>query len=144
MTDILGTLSIELFASVAPLTCHNFLQLVRRGYYNGVAFHRLIRNFMVQGGDPTATGKGGLGWDGGKFRNECSDRGSKAAGLKHTERGLLSMANAGPNTNGSQFFILFQPAAHLDGKHTVFGKVVGGTPTLRAIELEETRDGNKP
>jgi len=108
-----GILNLELHVDVCPRTCDNFLQLVERGYYDNIPFHRLIRNFMLQGGDPTGTGNGGESCWGGKFADEISNK------LRHEGRGVLSMANAGPNTNGSQFFITFKSAAHLDGKHTL-------------------------
>ena len=110
-----GSVLLRLFASKVPLTCDNFIGLCKRGYYDGVGFHRVIANFMIQGGDPTGTGRGGKSIWGGKFRDEI------VRGLRHDKRGVVSMANAGPGTNGSQFFILLAPAQHLDGKHTVFG-----------------------
>ena len=109
-----GTIEIELFPQHAPKTVNNFVFLAREGFYDGVSFHRVISNFVVQGGDPTGTGAGGPGY---KFVDETRNN-----PLKH-ETGMLSMANAGPNTNGSQFFITHSPQPHLDGKHTVFGKV---------------------
>jgi len=119
-----GMIKVELYDQYAPQTVNNFMLLAREGYYDGVAFHRVIANFVIQGGDPTGTGCGGLGY---KFADET--RGNP---LKH-ETGSLSMANAGPNTNGSQFFITHSPQPHLDGKHTVFGKVVAGQEVVDAI-----------
>lgn len=110
-----GDIVVELFAKQAPITVNNFVFLARDGYYDNTTFHRVIPNFMVQGGDPTGTGRGGPGY---KFNDEP---GSLA--LKHDGPGVLSMANAGPNTNGSQFFITHLATPHLDGKHGVFGKV---------------------
>jgi peptidyl-prolyl cis-trans isomerase B (cyclophilin B) len=109
-----GDIDATIFASKVPVTSANFLNLAKRGYYDGVSFHRVIDNFMIQGGDPTGTGRGGPGY---KFADEI-DR-----SLKHTKAGIFSMANAGPNTNGSQFFITHQATPHLDGKHAVFGEV---------------------
>jgi peptidyl-prolyl cis-trans isomerase B (cyclophilin B) len=119
-----GTIQVELYAQHAPHTVNNFIFLAREGYYDGVAFHRVIANFVIQGGDPTGSGRGGPGY---QFADET--RGNP---LKH-ETGSLSMANAGPNTNGSQFFITHAPQPHLDGKHTVFGKVVAGQNVVDAI-----------
>jgi len=119
-----GTIKLELYAQHAPQTVNNFIFLAREGFYDGVVFHRVIANFMIQGGDPTGSGRGGPGY---QFADEF--RGNP---LKH-ETGSLSMANAGPNTNGSQFFITHAPQPHLDGKHTVFGKVVAGQDVVDAI-----------
>jgi peptidyl-prolyl cis-trans isomerase B (cyclophilin B) len=119
-----GTIKVELYAQHAPQTVNNFIFLARAGYYDGVAFHRVIPNFVIQGGDPTGSGCGGPG---DKFADE-----TKGNPLKH-ETGSLSMANAGPNTNGSQFFITHAPQPHLDGKHTVFGRVVAGQEVVNAI-----------
>ena len=110
-----GTIDVNLFASQAPITVNNFVFLARDGFYDGVSFHRVIRDFMIQGGDPTGTGRGGPGY---KWNDEAA-----ALRLKHDSPGTLSMANAGANTNGSQFFITHTPTPHLDGKHAVFGKV---------------------
>jgi peptidyl-prolyl cis-trans isomerase B (cyclophilin B) len=119
-----GDIELELFPQYAPKTVNNFVFLARQGYYDGISFHRVIANFMIQGGDPTGTGRGGPGY---KFEDEF--RGNP---LKH-ETGSLSMANAGPATNGSQFFITHAPQPHLDGKHTVFGKVTKGQDVVDAI-----------
>ena len=111
-----GNIAVELYAEKAPITVANFVNLAQRGYYDGLAFHRVIPNFMVQGGCPEGTGTGGPGY---KFQDECTPA------LKHDRPGILSMANAGPRTNGSQFFITHVPTDWLDGKHTVFGAVLG-------------------
>ncbi len=119
-----GTIRIELHADKAPLTVANFTNLAKRGYYDGLTFHRVIDNFMVQGGDPNGTGSGGPGY---KFEDEIHSE------LKHTGPGILSMANAGPRTNGSQFFITHVETGWLDGKHTVFGKVTEGQDVVNKI-----------
>ncbi|MEI8106569.1 MAG: peptidylprolyl isomerase [Verrucomicrobiota bacterium] len=118
--DIEGTL----FASKVPMTAANFLNLAQRGYYNGVKFHRVIKDFMIQGGDPTGTGSGGPGY---QFPDEIHPD------LKHSKPGLFSMANAGPRTNGSQFFITHVPTPHLNGRHSVFGEVTVGQAVVDAI-----------
>jgi peptidyl-prolyl cis-trans isomerase B (cyclophilin B) len=119
-----GTIELELFAKHAPKTVNNFVFLTREGYYDGVTFHRVIANFMIQGGDPTGTGRGGPGY---RFEDELAGN-----PLTH-ETKVISMANAGPDTNGSQFFITHSPQPHLNGKHTVFGKVVKGQEVVDAI-----------
>ncbi|KAJ1645878.1 cyclophilin peptidyl-prolyl cis-trans isomerase Cyp8 [Coemansia asiatica] len=134
----LGDLNLELHCDKAPRTCFNFINLASSGYYKGVKFHRSIKNFMIQGGDPTGTGKGGESCWGRNFQDEISKK------LKHSARGVLSMANHGPGTNGSQFFILYRPTAHLDGKHTVFGRVVGGLSVLGNMEAVSTDDSDRP
>jgi peptidyl-prolyl cis-trans isomerase B (cyclophilin B) len=121
-----GEIVIDLAARYAPKTVNNFVFLANEGFYNGVVFHRVISNFVIQGGDPTGTGRGGPGYT---FEDEVDP---KKNPLKH-EAGVLSMANAGPNTNGSQFFITHSPQPHLDGKHTVFGKVTSGMDVVNAI-----------
>jgi peptidyl-prolyl cis-trans isomerase B (cyclophilin B) len=121
-----GEFDIQLFAQEAPVTVNNFVFLARDGFYDGVTFHRVIDNFMIQGGDPTGSGRGDPGY---KWDDEQS-----ALNLKHDSAGILSMANAGKNTNGSQFFITHLPTPHLNGKHAVFGKVVGdGQKVVNAI-----------
>ena len=112
-----GPIRVRLFADKAPLTVANFVNLAKKGFYNGLNFHRVIPDFMVQGGCPKGTGTGGPGY---KFEDECRPD------LRHDKPGVLSMANAGPGTNGSQFFITHVPTPWLDGKHTVFGEVIGG------------------
>ena len=120
-----GTIELELSSKDAPKTVNNFVFLAREGFYDGGTFHRVINDFMIQGGDPTGTGRGGPGYS---FEDEVDGN-----PLGH-ERGVISMANAGPNTNGSQFFITHAPQPHLNGKHTVFGKVVNGQDVVDAIE----------
>jgi peptidyl-prolyl cis-trans isomerase B (cyclophilin B) len=119
-----GPIKVELYPDQAPLTVANFVNLARRGFYDGLNFHRVIPDFMVQGGCPQGTGTGGPGY---KFEDEAGN------GIRH-ERGVLSMANAGPNTNGSQFFITHVATPWLDGKHTVFGKVVDGLDVVDAVK----------
>ncbi len=111
-----GTIEIELFHEVAPKTCENFEKLIQKGYYDGIIFHRVIPQFMIQGGDPTGTGMGGQSIWGKPFGDEC------APNVKFDRQGLLAMANAGPGTNGSQFFINVVDNTYLNNKHTVFGK----------------------
>lgn len=120
-----GDIELDLFPEHAPKTVNNFIFLAKEGFYDGISFHRVINNFMIQGGDPTGTGSGGPGY---KFEDET--RGNP---LKH-ETGVISMANAGPNTNGSQFFITHSPQPHLNGKHTVFGRVIAGQEVVDAIK----------
>ena len=124
-----GDIVLELYPEHAPKTVNNFVFLTKQGYYDGVAFHRVIPNFMVQGGDPTGTGRGGPGY---QFEDETAGN-----PLKHESK-VISMANAGPNTNGSQFFITHAPQPHLDGKHTVFGKVIEGKGVVDEIEQGDT------
>lgn len=133
-----GPLNLELYCDVLPKTCENFLKLAQRGYYDGVKFHRSIRNFMIQGGDPTGTGEGGESVWGKAFEDEFKPN------LTHSGRGVLSMANCGPNTNRSQFFITFRSCRHLDGKHSIFGRVVGGLDTLTSMERVETDNKDRP
>src|SRR6266545_1369884 len=129
-----GAIAVELFDDDAPKTVENFLKLARDGFYDGVIFHRVIPDFMIQGGDPTGTGSGGPGY---QFEDEFNEH--KVA------RGALAMANAGPNTNGSQFFIVTTEAAPwLDGKHTVFGRVVDGMDVVDAIEASPTDASDRP
>ena len=129
MTTDKGDIVLELYPQYAPKTVNNFVFLTRVGYYNGVTFHRVISDFMIQGGDPTGSGRGGPGY---KFEDEF--RGNP---LRHESK-VISMANAGPGTNGSQFFITHSPQPHLDGRHTVFGKVTSGQEVVDAI-----RQGDK-
>ena len=119
-------------------TCKNFATLASTGKYNNVVFHRIIPNFMIQGGDPTGTGRGGESIYGGKFEDEI------VSSLKHEGKGTLSMANAGPGTNGSQFFITLAPTPHLNGKHTVFGKVVDGMDVVDKLGSVRTGAGDRP
>jgi peptidyl-prolyl cis-trans isomerase B (cyclophilin B) len=129
-----GAIEVELFDADAPKTVENFRKLAGDGFYDGVVFHRVIPDFMIQGGDPTGTGMGGPGYT---FEDEFNDH--------KVERGALAMANAGPNTNGSQFFIVTTDAAPwLDGKHTVFGKVTDGMDAVDSIEKTDTDANDKP
>jgi cyclophilin family peptidyl-prolyl cis-trans isomerase len=134
----MGTFELELFAKEAPKTVENFVGLATNGKYDGVIFHRVIDGFMIQGGDPTGTGRGGESYWGGKFADEFSPN------LKHDKPGILSMANAGPNTNGSQFFITLVPTPWLDGKHSVFGQVISGMDVVEAIGKTKTGLMDKP
>jgi peptidyl-prolyl cis-trans isomerase B (cyclophilin B) len=123
-----GNIALRLYGEATPLTVANFVNLAERGYYDSIRFHRVINNFMIQGGDPMGTGSGGPGY---RFEDEIVDT------LKHTGPGILSMANAGPKTNGSQFFITHKATDWLDGKHTVFGKVLEGQDVVDAIEQND-------
>ena len=129
LTTSKGDIVLDLYAEHAPKTVNNFVVLSRDGFYDGLTFHRVIPNFMIQGGDPNGTGTGGPGY---KFEDETQDN-----PLRH-ETGVISMANAGPNTNGSQFFITHAPQPHLDGRHTVFGKVTQGQDVVDAIQQGDT------
>ena len=120
-----GDIEATIFASKVPMTAANYLNLAKKGYYNGITFHRVIPNFMIQGGDPTASGTGGPGY---KFGDEF------VPSLKHDKPGIFSMANSGPGSNGSQFFITHVPTPHLDGKHSVFGEVTKGQDVVNKIE----------
>ena len=130
-----GTMVIELFADKTPKTVNNFVFLSREGFYEGIIFHRVIANFMAQGGDPTGRGSGGPGY---RFEDEFHPA------LKHDRQGILSMANAGPNTNGSQFFITHLPTPHLDNRHSVFGQVVEGLEVLMSIPPRDPNNVNAP
>ncbi|KAF8499953.1 cyclophilin-like domain-containing protein [Gautieria morchelliformis] len=123
----LGQIEVELYWDHAPKTCKNFLELASRGYYNGVVFHRIISDFMVQGGDPTGTGRGGTSIYGQRFEDEIHPE------LRFVGAGVLAMANSGPNTNGSQFFMTLAPTPFLDGKHTIFGRVSAGIRVLQRL-----------
>jgi len=122
----------------APKACENFTGLAQKGYYDGLIFHRVIKGFMIQGGDPTGTGCGGGSLWGSAFADETP------TGVKFDRKGLLAMANSGPNTNGSQFFITVAPAMWLNGKHTIFGEVVFGYDAVQKIENCKTGPGDKP
>lgn len=144
-----GVIEIKLFSKDCPMTVGNFVGLAEGSVpwtnkdgqpgegplYKHLVFHRIIKGFMMQGGDPEGSGRGGPGY---RFGDECRPH------LKHTKAGILSMANAGPGTNGSQFFVTFRDTAHLDGKHTVFGEVVGGMDVVKAIEGVQTDRGDRP
>jgi len=126
-----GTMSLKLFPEQAPKTVNNFVFLARQGFYNGVSFHRVIANFMVQGGDPTGSGMGGPGY---KFEDEFENN-----PLRHVDN-VISMANSGPGTNGSQFFITHASQPHLDGRHTVFGKLTSEVSILNSIQQGDTME----
>lgn len=130
-----GVFVAEMFEDKAPLTTKNFIELVEKGFYDGIIFHRVIDGFMIQGGDPTATGMGGPGY---KIKDEFGE------GLKHDDEGILSMANAGPNTGGSQFFITLAPTPWLNGHHAIFGKVVEGMDVVRLIGVVPTDFRDRP
>jgi cyclophilin family peptidyl-prolyl cis-trans isomerase len=130
-----GEFTCELFAADSPMTVENFVSLARAGFYDGTTFHRVILGFMAQGGDPTGTGTGGPGYS---FRDELSVK------RRHDGAGVLSMANAGPNTNGSQFFITFGATPHLDGRHTVFGRVTSGMDVVSSIRERDPQRDSKP
>ena len=131
-----GTIEVELFCKAAPLACENFIRLAGKEYYNGVVFHRVIKDFMIQGGDPTGTGRGGESIWGKPFKDECTPE------LKFDKLGLLAMANAGPSTNGSQFFITTVKTPWLNGRHTIFGKVIDGYDIVKKIgSVPTSRDG---
>ena len=133
-----GTIEVELFCKAAPLACENFIRLAGKGYYNGVIFHRVIKDFMIQGGDPTGTGRGGESIWGKPFKDECTPE------LKFDKLGLLAMANAGPSTNGSQFFITTVKTPWLNGRHTIFGKVIKGYDIVEKIGSVPTSREGKP
>lgn len=134
----MGTIVLELYWDHCPKTCKNFVELARRGYYDGVIFHRIIKDFMIQGGDPTGTGRGGESIYGKTFEDEITPT------LKHTGAGILSMANAGANTNGSQFFISLAPCPWLDGKHTIFGRVTKGMQVVKRLGNVQTNASDRP
>jgi peptidyl-prolyl cis-trans isomerase A (cyclophilin A) len=135
VTTNLGSFQIELFEDRAPQTTKNFIDLVEKGYYDGLVFHRVIAGFMLQGGCPNGDGRGGPGYTiPDEFHSE----------LTHDSEGVLSMANAGPNTGGSQFFVTLAATAWLDGKHAVFGKVIEGMDTIRTIGATATGPGDRP
>ena len=139
LTTTLGKLKLELFCEDCPKTCENFLALCASEYYTNTTFHRLHRKFMIQGGDPTGTGKGGHSiYDGRPFEDEIRDK------LKFTNRGILAMANAGKDQNQSQFFVTFAKCEHIDGKNTIFGKVIDGFPTLDMMEKAKVDEKWRP
>ena len=133
-----GTIKIKLYPDVAPKTCENFITHIKQGYYDGLIFHRVIKGFMIQGGDPTGTGRGGSSIWGKPFEDEVSQY------LSFDRPGILAMANAGPNTNGSQFFITTVPTPHLHMKHTIFGEVIEGYDVVQLIENTKTGPGDRP
>jgi len=135
----MGDNEIELFAKQTPKTVDNFVQLAKKGYYKGIIFHRVISNFMIQGGDPTGTGRGGESAWGGKFEDEI------VSSLVFDKAGILAMANAGPGTNGSQFFITLAPTPWLNGHHTIFGRVIKGMDVVNTIgKVKTSKPGDKP
>ncbi|XP_011841997.1 PREDICTED: peptidyl-prolyl cis-trans isomerase-like 1 isoform X2 [Mandrillus leucophaeus] len=134
----MGIIVLELYWKHAPKTCKNFAELARRGYYNGTKFHRIIKDFMIQGGDPTGTGRGGASIYGKQFEDELHPD------LKFTGAGILAMANAGPDTNGSQFFVTLAPTQWLDGKHTIFGRVCQGIGMVNRVGMVETNSQDRP
>ncbi|RPI76171.1 MAG: peptidylprolyl isomerase [Ignavibacteriales bacterium] len=134
----MGTFEAELFTEQAPKTVENFTGLISKGYYNGVIFHRVIDGFVIQGGDPTGTGRGGESIWGKPFKDEFDKS------LRHDGPGILSMANAGPNTNGSQFFVTLAATPWLDGRHSIFGKVINGFDVVNAIGKVQTDESDKP
>jgi peptidylprolyl isomerase len=133
-----GVVEIKLMPGVAPISCENFSTLVGKGYYNGVIFHRVIKDFMIQGGDPTGTGRGGESVWGKPFADEVTPE------VKFDRKGLLAMANSGPNTNGSQFFITTAPTPWLNMRHTIFGEVVSGYEIVQKIENTATDSSDTP
>ncbi len=130
-----GVFVAEMFEDKAPMTTKNFIELVEKGFYDGIIFHRVIDGFMIQGGDPTGTGMGGPGY---KIKDEFGE------GLKHDDEGILSMANAGPNTGGSQFFITLAPTPWLNGHHAIFGKIAEGMDVVRQIGKAKTDFRDRP
>jgi len=130
-----GTIEAEMFVDLAPNTAGNFMELAKKGFYDGVIFHRVIEGFMIQGGDPTGTGRGGPGY---QIKDEFGQ------GLAHTQAGIFSMANAGPNSGGSQFFITLAATPWLDGKHAIFGRVTAGLDVVTAIGKVRTGPGDRP
>ncbi|MFH4981968.1 hypothetical protein AB6A40_008677 [Gnathostoma spinigerum] len=134
----MGNFCIELYWEYAPKTCKNFAELARRGYYNGTIFHRVIPDFIIQGGDPTGTGRGGASIYGDRFPDEINEK------LKHTGAGVVSMANAGPHTNGSQFFITLAPTQSLDGLNTIFGRVAAGMKVVQKMGHVDTDNNDRP
>ena len=130
-----GTITAEMFSDLAPKTANNFIELAEKGFYDGIIFHRVIDGFMLQGGDPTGTGTGGPGYS---IDDEF------VPGLAHTQPGIFSMANSGPNSGGSQFFITLAATPWLDGKHAIFGKVLSGLDVVQAIGKVQTNPGDRP
>ncbi|BGP14021.1 hypothetical protein JCM10213_005606 [Rhodosporidiobolus nylandii] len=134
----LGNIVIELYHDHAPKTCRNFEELCKRGYYSGTIFHRIIADFMIQGGDPTGTGRGGTSIYGDKFADEIHPE------LRFTGAGIIAMANSGPNSNGSQFFITLAPTPHLEKKHTIFGRVSSGMGVVQRLGAVATDNDDRP
>ncbi|KAK6333593.1 heme binding [Orbilia javanica] len=134
----MGQIVVELYTDHAPRTCRNFATLASKGYYDGVIFHRIIKDFMIQGGDPTGTGRGGTSIYGDKPLDDPHPL------LKHSGAGIISMANSGPKTEGSQFFITLAPTPWLDGKHIIFGRIKKGMSIVQRIGLVETDGSDRP
>ncbi|EGG02120.1 uncharacterized protein MELLADRAFT_38799 [Melampsora larici-populina 98AG31] len=134
----MGIIELELYWDHAPKTCKNFSELAKRGYYNGTIFHRVIADFMAQGGDPTGTGRGGKSIYGDKFEDEIHPQ------LRFTGAGILAMANSGPNTNGSQFFLTLAPTPHLDRRHTIFGRINRGMKVLERLGAVTVDSEDRP
>ncbi len=134
----MGKIELKLMPKVAPKACENFTRLAEKGYYNGIIFHRVIKDFMLQGGDPLGNGTGGQSIWGKAFPDEFSPQ------VTFSKPGILAMANSGPRTNGSQFFITVAPTPWLNGKHTIFGEVTGGMDVVKKIEMTQTGPGDKP
>jgi len=134
----MGEIEIELYWAHAPKTCKNFFELAKRGYYDNTIFHRIIRDFMIQGGDPTGTGRGGESIYGRHFEDEIHPN------LKHTGAGVISMANSGPDTNGSQFFITLVATPFLDAKHAIFGRIKRGMTIVQKMGNVQTTAQDKP
>ena len=133
-----GNIEVKLYPDIAPKTCENMIGLVKKGYYDGTIFHRVIKKFMIQGGDPTGTGMGGESFWGGKFDDEFS------SAVQFDKPGILAMANAGPGTNGSQFFITTAATPWLNMHHTIFGEVISGYDVVQKIENTKTGAGDRP
>jgi len=135
-----GDIEFKLYTGIAPKTCENFIGLIGKGYYDGIIFHRIIRDFMIQGGDPTGTGRGGQSIWGKPFEDECDKN------VKFDKTGLLAMANAGPKTNGSQFFITTSApnTKHLHMKHTIFGEVINGMEVIAKLEKVRVDEADRP
>ena len=133
-----GVVELKLFPKIAPKACENFTELVKKGYYDGIIFHRVIKSFMIQSGDPTGTGRSGSSIWTKPFEDEFNES------VKFDKTGILAMANAGPNTNGSQFFITTAPTAWLNQKHTIFGEVVSGYENIEKIENQAVNSQDKP
>ncbi|MBI4432683.1 MAG: peptidylprolyl isomerase [Candidatus Omnitrophica bacterium] len=138
METSLGTIELALYPDVAPKTTENMIKLAEKGYYNGIIFHRVIEGFMIQGGDPTGTGRGGESIWGKPFEDEFKNE------VQFDRAGLLAMANSGPNSNGSQFFITLAPTPHLNKKHTIFGEVKTGLDVVKKIGSAKTDANDKP
>jgi len=133
-----GSVELRLFPEIAPKACENFTELVKNGYYDGIIFHRVIKEFMIQGGDPTGTGAGGDSVWKSSFEDEFN------MDITFNKAGILAMANSGPNTNGSQFFITTAPTPWLNQRHTIFGEVISGYDNVRKIETQPTDGQDKP